>query len=217
MRLAPSPPARALRRPWAALVAALACACGGPEAPAPTAERSPARAEAQRHTEEPPPSPVAPEAPAPVERAAPAVDAAAADPEAELEDEGSAPLGGRSAPDEVEAAEEEPEPPAVGRAILGYGLREVDRDAFAWQGREMKAEKVHDATKKKNTPYKINVYRDPGHKTVTRLRIDLDRDDRWDEKWTFDGEAVRRQIAPADDENYTQSFFWVGNGWAAAD
>ena len=142
------------------------------------------------------------------------VTAADVNPDEPLEDEAVPVLAG---PSEEELAEEEEPAPGGGRVVLGHGLREVDREAFSWQGRTLRSEKVHDATKSKKTPYKINVYRDPGHTTVTRLRIDLDRDDRWDEKWTFDGEAVRRLIAPQDDEHYTQTFTWAGNGWAAAD
>ncbi len=177
-----------------------------------------------------PPTPIGPPEPgldpaqrpsapgAPAAGSAPAareVTAADVNPDEPLEDEAVPVLGGPSA--EELAEEEEPAPVGGGRVVLGHGLREVDREAFSWQGRTLRSEKVHDATKSKDTPYKINVYRDPGHTTVTRLRIDLDRDDRWDEKWTFDGEAVRRLIAPADDEHYTQTFTWAGNGWAAAD
>jgi hypothetical protein len=119
-------------------------------------------------------------------------------------------------PVEVEA------PPAAGPApaapeasVVGDGLRDVDREAMSWRGKALKSDKGKDVSAKR--PYKINVYQDSGNKTVNRLKIDLDRDDKWDEKWDFDGDELRRQVAPGDDEQYTQTFRWSGNGWVAAD
>lgn len=108
-----------------------------------------------------------------------------------------------------------PAPAAPEAAVVGDGLRDADRDAMSWRGKALKSDKSKDVSAKR--PYKINVYQDSGHKTVNRLKIDLDRDDKWDEKWDFDGEELRRQVAPADDEQYTQTFRWSGNGWVAAD
>ncbi|MBL8617591.1 MAG: hypothetical protein JNM72_18430 [Deltaproteobacteria bacterium] len=108
-----------------------------------------------------------------------------------------------------------PLPAAPEAAVVGDGLRDVDRDAMSWRGKALKSDKGKDVSAKR--PYKINVYQDSGNKTVNRLKIDLDRDDKWDEKWDFDGEELRRQVAPADDEQYTQTFRWSGNGWVAAD
>lgn len=211
MRAAPHRP---LRRPpvWCIILLAplalLGLGCGEAKPPAEAPPSPPAAPAADLR------APAEPAPPAPTAGDRREITAADVNPDEPLEDEAD-PLHHGAAPEAPEE-EEEPEPPP-GPVVLGNGLREVDRDAFSWQGRPIKAEKVHDATKKKGTPYKINVYRDPGHRTVTRLRIDLDRDDRWDEKWSFEGEAVRRMIAPHDDEHYTQTFTWSGNGWAAAD
>ena len=112
-----------------------------------------------------------------------------------------------AAPPPVSAAHEPPRG--------GDGLREAERAAMAWRGKSLGRSKGTDVTS--DAPYKITVVQDPGHATVNRLRIDLDRDDKWDEKWDFDGEGVRRQVAPGDDEQYTQTFAWSGNGWVAAD
>ncbi|MEZ4472387.1 MAG: hypothetical protein R3F60_16640 [bacterium] len=46
-----------------------------------------------------------------------------------------------------------------------------------------------------------------------RLKIDLDRDEKWDEKWTVKDGAIQRDIAPADDERYTQTLWWSGSSW----
>lgn len=55
--------------------------------------------------------------------------------------------------------------------------------------------------------WKVNLYRDDGHAAVNRLRIDLDRDEKWDEKWSFLPEGLKRQVAPNDDEVYTEEFW----------
>ena len=89
--------------------------------------------------------------------------------------------------------------------------RPVDVAAAKWRGRAIGSDKLKDVTK--GEAYKINVYQDAGHATANRLKIDLDRDDKWDEKWTFDGERIKRQVAPNDDESYSQSFEWSGGAW----
>jgi hypothetical protein len=52
---------------------------------------------------------------------------------------------------------------------------------------------------------------------VNRLKVDLDRDEKWDEKWTFasDGgtDGVKRQVAPNDDEAYTEEYRLDGERW----
>jgi hypothetical protein len=65
--------------------------------------------------------------------------------------------------------------------------------------------------------YKINVYQDEGFSLANRAKVDLDRDDKWDEKWTWDEGTLSRQLAPADDENYTVTEQWSGDSWQAAD
>ena len=75
-------------------------------------------------------------------------------------------------------------------------------------GQDIGASKRKDVTT--GRAFKVNVYQDDGHSTVNRAKVDLDRDDKWDEKWTFDGATITRQIAPADDETYTTTQFWDG-------
>jgi hypothetical protein len=50
---------------------------------------------------------------------------------------------------------------------------------------------------------------------VNRAKIDLDRDDKWDEKWTFDGTNISRKVSPNDDEDYSQEYDWNGSEWVA--
>ncbi|MEC7987742.1 MAG: hypothetical protein VX278_21415 [Myxococcota bacterium] len=83
--------------------------------------------------------------------------------------------------------------------------------AFSWQGRALSSKKKKDVSSGK--PFKINVYQDAGKSTVNRLKIDLDRDDKWDEKWTFSGDKVSRKKSSNDDENYDLQQEWQGNTW----
>ncbi|MCG5053699.1 MAG: hypothetical protein KA712_12120 [Myxococcales bacterium] len=62
-------------------------------------------------------------------------------------------------------------------------------------------------------PYKINLYSDGGTRW-TRAKVDLDRDEKWDEKWTFKSDGrIEKQIAPTDDERYDQTLVRKGNVW----
>ena len=50
-----------------------------------------------------------------------------------------------------------------------------------------------------------------------RLKIDLNRNDRWDEKWSLERAggvlAVKRHVAPADDEQYRDEYRLDGAHW----
>lgn len=55
---------------------------------------------------------------------------------------------------------------------------------------------------------------DKGSTTWNRLKIDLDRDKKWDESWDLKpGKPIKRRIAPADDENYTVTYDLQGETW----
>src|SRR5439155_1488816 len=73
-----------------------------------------------------------------------------------------------------------PLPLAAAPAAASGDLRPVDQDALALLARPVGG-KMKDATAGK--PYKINLYSDDGRRW-SRLKVDLDRDDRWDESWT---------------------------------
>lgn len=83
--------------------------------------------------------------------------------------------------------------------------------AMGFLGKDLGTKKKKDVSK--GRAFKINVYQDDGNPTANRLKIDLDRDDRWDEKWTFDGDTVSRKVAPADDEQYSVEQVWTGSAW----
>ncbi len=88
-------------------------------------------------------------------------------------------------------------------------------DAFLLEraGSALGSKKLKDAAKGKS--WKVNLYQDDGESTMNRAKVDIDRDDKWDEKWTFKADSVTRKVAPADDEDYTEVFAWDGGTWVA--
>ncbi|MBK9001436.1 MAG: hypothetical protein IPM35_37425 [Myxococcales bacterium] len=91
-------------------------------------------------------------------------------------------------------------------------VTDVHRAVLAASKQNISGDKGKDALR--GQAYKVNLYKDPGQTRVNRLKLDLDRDDKWDEKWTLeDGGKVKRQIAPADDENYTLEYRLEGEYW----
>ena len=104
------------------------------------------------------------------------------------------------------------ETPAEAPAGGGPSERPVDKDVMQWAGKSLGSDKLKDVTK--GRPYKVNLYQDSGKSTMNRAKLDLNRNDKWDEKWTFDGPNITRQVAPADDENYTETYIWNGSAWA---
>ncbi len=90
--------------------------------------------------------------------------------------------------------------------------RAWDAEILAWRTRGIRGDKEKDVTKGKS--YKVNVYKDAGNATVNRAKVDLDRDDKFDEKYTFEASKITLQRAPADDEKYTETYHWTGSAWA---
>jgi hypothetical protein len=106
--------------------------------------------------------------------------------------------------------------PTEGSATAPAGKRDLaarpyDAEVIAWSKRSISGDKMKDATKGK--PYKLNLYKDAGKTTVNRAKVDLDRDDKFDEKYTFDTTKITLQRAPNDDDNYTETYHWNGSGW----
>lgn len=113
----------------------------------------------------------------------------------------------RSAPPEVVAPPLNLPLPARTAPAGGQVFRDFDAPVLGLAARALSSDKVKDAYP---GAVKVNLYQDAGFTQVNRLKVDLDRDDKWDEKWTFDrtGGVVRvtRQVAPADDESYTVEY-----------
>jgi hypothetical protein len=91
------------------------------------------------------------------------------------------------------------------------GLRPVDEELLRLARTLPVTDKVKDATK--GRPYKVNLYSDDGAR-FGRAKIDLDRDDKWDESWTLGADgSVERKVAPNDDENYSETWALAGQAW----
>jgi hypothetical protein len=110
------------------------------------------------------------------------------------------------------AASAAPAPPPAPAPAAGVALRPMDTEILEKARAGISGERVKDATA--GRPYKVSLYRDAGAAGVNRLKVDLDRDDRWDEKWTLEGDEVKRQVSPADDEKYTEEYRLRGGAWA---
>lgn len=119
-------------------------------------------------------------------------------------------LGGPAAAETpVAAPVDAPEPGASG-GIVGPG-NAIQAFLLERQGKDLGTAKIKDASK--GSAWKINLYQDDGHASLNRAKVDLDRDDKWDEKWTFADDGVSKQVAPADDENYTETWTFDGARW----
>lgn len=102
--------------------------------------------------------------------------------------------------------------PAPAAANDPLALRPLDRRVLDRVKQGIAGDKVKDAFKSES--YKVNLYREEGK---VRVKIDLDRDEKWDEKWDFESEGgqeiVKRKVATRDDENYDQSYRLAGDRW----
>jgi hypothetical protein len=105
--------------------------------------------------------------------------------------------------------------PSADATTSDLAPRAWDDEVLAWRTKTVangKGKDVH-----KGVPYKINVYEDTGHKTVNRVKVDANRNDKFDDKYTFkDDGSISLERAPADDEHYSESYIWNGAGWTRA-
>ena len=91
-------------------------------------------------------------------------------------------------------------------------LSERDQAILARVRQGFTGDKVKDALK--GASYKVNLY-DEGGKV--RLKVDLDRDEKWDEKWSLESKSpddgVKRQISTKDDETYDLEYRLEAGRW----
>ncbi|MFO0576294.1 MAG: hypothetical protein U1A78_20005 [Polyangia bacterium] len=117
----------------------------------------------------------------------------------------------------VPAAALAPTAPTAKRADAptgGEALRPLDDEVLRLAGQRMTTDKVKDAVP--GRPYKINLYVEGGR--VVRAKVDLNRNEKWDEKWSFDIEGgtpvVKRQVSPTDDDSsYPLKYRLAGKAW----
>jgi hypothetical protein len=104
-----------------------------------------------------------------------------------------------------------PDSAAAPATASDLAARSYDAEVIAWSKRSISGDKMKDATKGKS--WKLNLYKDAGYSTVNRAKVDTNRNDKFDEKYTFETTKITLQRAPNDDENYTETFHWNGSGW----
>jgi|GEM_PF-1505289 len=62
--------------------------------------------------------------------------------------------------------------------------------------------------------FKVNIYRDDNSKTWTRVKVDLNRDGKDDEKWDLAaGRPHKRRVSTNDNEQYDLEYRWRGGQW----
>jgi hypothetical protein len=87
----------------------------------------------------------------------------------------------------------------------------VERFLLDTLGRTATGDKLNDAVP---GPIKVNVYAE--HGVWSRAKVDFDRDDKDDEKWSFKpGGVLQREVAPAHDEHFTEVYVRSGDAWIA--
>lgn len=112
----------------------------------------------------------------------------------------------------VAVADAGPQPAASGvPALVGaVGAQTPEAYLLATLGGAAREDKLKDVTGGQGA--KINVYNEGG--VWARAKVDHDRDEKWDEKWTIaaDG-AIQREVAPADDEQYSETYVLTDKQW----
>jgi hypothetical protein len=107
-----------------------------------------------------------------------------------------------------------PMPDAAVAASSDLAARAYDADVLAWRTKTAPKGKIKDAAPKAS--YKLDLYQDAGKSTIDRAKLDANRNGKWDDKYTFDGETITLEHAPGDDEKYTEKYHWNGSGWTKA-
>lgn len=122
----------------------------------------------------------------------------------------------------TKVAEKTAEKPAVTptgtpTAADPLALRPMDQKILDLLDKPANGDKLKDAVSGQS--WKVNLYREGSGTKWNRAKIDLNRNEKWDEKWsieTDDGqEVIKRQVAPADDEKYTEEYRLQAGKWVA--
>ena len=80
------------------------------------------------------------------------------------------------------------------------------------QGRTLRLPLERDA--REGVSWYVDLYQEDGASTITGAHLDLDRDGRADQRWTYEGEErVLREVSSGDDELYDQVWEWSDEGW----
>jgi hypothetical protein len=103
---------------------------------------------------------------------------------------------------------------AAPQSASDLAARPYDADVLAWRGKTAPKGKIKDAAH--GASYKLDLYQGAGKPTIDRAKVDANRNGKWDDKYTFDGDTITLERAPADDEHYTEKYHWNGSGWTRA-
>jgi hypothetical protein len=105
-----------------------------------------------------------------------------------------------------------PTPITASTTTSTSSLPTIDQDVLAVVAKTRVQEKVKDASAGK--PYKINLYSDDG-KRFTRAKVDLDRDEKWDESWTFGADgSTEKKVSDNDNDSYDRTLRLYDGKWS---
>ncbi|MFK7999846.1 MAG: hypothetical protein AB8H86_09625 [Polyangiales bacterium] len=110
---------------------------------------------------------------------------------------------GENAPSEEEA-----------ETAIAEGVRsQAEIWLLTQQGRSLDVPLERDA--RGGVPWYVDLYQEEGSSMITGARLDLDRDGRADQRWTYEGEErVQREVSTRDDEVYDEVWEWTDAGWS---
>lgn len=113
----------------------------------------------------------------------------------------------------------DPVKPVYGSATMV--ITDTDKDVFKYQKSDITSGKIDDqgdSYKKfiNSANYKIDLRCDfkKGYSFWNRIKVDFDKDGKWDEKWWFqkNGE-IRKEVSSDDNEVYEYKYFLKGDVW----
>jgi hypothetical protein len=103
--------------------------------------------------------------------------------------------------------------PTPAAATDETALRPMDQQIIDYVAKPATTDKVKDAFPTQS--WKANIYREGSASKFNRVKIDLNRNEKWDEKWTLEDDGtIKRQVAPADDEKYTVEYRLQAGKWS---
>jgi hypothetical protein len=109
--------------------------------------------------------------------------------------------------------------PSYGASYLA--ISKIDKEIFEYQKSDIKTGSIDaqgDSYKKFITTanYKLDLRCDfkKGYSYWNRIKIDFNKDGKWDEKWSYQKNGkIKREVSSEDNENYDYTYFLKADGW----
>lgn len=100
-------------------------------------------------------------------------------------------------------------------------VSKIDKEIFGYQKSDISTGKIDDqgdSYKKfiNTSSYKVDLRCDfkKGYSYWNRIKVDLNNDGNWDEKWTYQKNGqIRKEVSPDDNEKYEYKYFLKNEVW----